>query len=157
MNLQRFALISEIVSGIAIVVTLIVLIFEVRANTETIQTQTVFTVYAVEREQNARLIENLGGIADIRIKVEEGDDLTRVEEYRYRLFLRDQLNNWEWQFGAAFQFGRLPAQVLDPEAWADIWLVSPGISEEYERTRESRNPDWLEFMERNVISPEVVQ
>jgi hypothetical protein len=37
MNLQKYALVAEIVGSIAVVVTLVVLIFEVRANTEAIR------------------------------------------------------------------------------------------------------------------------
>ena len=125
-KLSDWANISQIISGVAIVVTIVVLIVEVRTNTEMLQTQTISDIYAVHRERNARLIENQGGIADIRIKVEEGDSLTRVEEYRYRLFLRDQLDEWEYQFSAACQFGRLPVarNALDgpvPGARSNDW------------------------------------
>ena len=153
-KLSDWANIAQITSSVAIIVTIIVLIVEVRANTETIQTQAISEVFAAQRERNARLIENHGGLADIRIKVDVGDTLTKVEEYRYRLFLRDQLDEWEYQFGSACQFGRLPNMVLDPEAWAETWNTSPGISEEHERTRSSRNPVWLEYMEQNVIGPD---
>lgn len=153
-RLANWANIAQIISSVAIIVTIIILIVEVRANTETIQTQAISEVFAARSERNARLIENQGGLADIRIKVDEGDALTKVEEFRYRLFLRDQLDEWEYQFASACQFGRLPTIVLDPEAWADTWNTSPGISEEHERTRSSRNPVWLEYMEQNVISPD---
>ena len=153
-KLSDWANIAQIISSLAIIATIIVLIVEVRANTETIQTQAISEVFAAHSDRNARLIENQGGLADIRIKVDEGETLTKVEEYRYRLFLRDQLDEWEYQFSSACQFGRLPTMVLDPEAWADIWNTSPGISEEHERTRLSRNPDWLKYMEQNVIGPD---
>jgi len=45
-KLQRLALISEIVGGIAVIVTLVVLIFQVRENTETLNSATYDSLVA---------------------------------------------------------------------------------------------------------------
>ena len=150
MKLDRWALVAEIVSGVAIVITLIILILEVRSNTQAIQAETTFNVVTTYRDQNARLVENVGGLADIMFKVSQGEILTGLEEYRYRLWLRDLLDDWEWFYFEVEQ-GRLIPQYLDPELWAQFWSENPVMSEEYEESRVGRNPRWLRYMEQNVF------
>ncbi len=74
MKLEKWALIAEVVGGLAVVATLIVLIAEIRSNTEAISAQTILAQYNVERERRNRSISNSGGILDVRVKVRAVSD-----------------------------------------------------------------------------------
>jgi len=50
MNLEKTAAIGEIINSVAIVVTLIILVVEVRGNTAAIQAQTIQTAAALDQE-----------------------------------------------------------------------------------------------------------
>ena len=66
MKLEKYALIAEIVSGVAIVVTLVILIFEIRGNTGAIRDQTAQNTFALsfqattfQSEAEARVLGKL--------------------------------------------------------------------------------------------------
>ena len=82
MKLEKWALIAEIVSGIAIVATLIFLILEVNANTD--------ATLAANRQSLASRAEALlqsqatsPDIARLTIKARRGEEFTDEEEYQY--------------------------------------------------------------------------
>lgn len=150
LKLDQWAKIAEIVSGLAIVVSLAILVLEVRSNTEAVEAQTLFNIVSVERDQTARIIENVGGLVEIMSKVGEGETLSEIEDHRYRLYLRDRLDIWEWKYFEADQ-GRLDLEILDPDVWAQVWSDSPGMTEVFESMQDGRNPDWIAFIERNAV------
>ena len=82
MKLEKWALGAEILGGIAIVVTLIVLIIEVRGNTSAIQAQTINTLVANERERRGWLFLDEGGISELVFRNRTGEPLSEFETWR---------------------------------------------------------------------------
>ena len=150
MKLKKLALISEIMGGVAIVVSLVILIVEIRGNTDAIYAQTSVAQRTLENARRSRLIENTGGFVDLRARVLDGDELTAAESFRWEMFLRDQLDNFEWQFLEA-EAGRLPVELLNTEVWGNI-LMEPGIDEVFRGTKDSRNPDFVQFIEEGFVN-----
>jgi len=149
-KLEKLALISEIVGGVAIVVSLVILIVEIRGNTDAVYAQTSVAQRTLENARRSRLIENTGGFVDLRARVRDGEALTAAESFRWEMFLRDQLDNFEWQFLEA-EAGRLPVELLNTEVWGNI-LTEPGIDEVFRGTKDSRNPDFVQFVEETIIN-----
>ena len=93
MKLEKWALLAEIVSGVAIVVTLIVLIFETNANTG--------ATLAANRQSIASRAEAIlfrqtdPALARVIAKVVQGSDLDEVESIIYFGFLHGRMRNVE--------------------------------------------------------------
>lgn len=86
MKLEKYALLAEIISSIAIIATVIVLIFEVRGGTE--------ATLAANRQSLASRTEELlitlatsPDLLRIRIKAENNIELTDVEELQYSSYI----------------------------------------------------------------------
>ena len=152
MKLEKWALIAEIVGGLAIVVTLVVLIVEVRGNTDAIAAQTIYAQYSQERERRNRSIANVGGIVDIRLKARIGDPLTDAENLQYGIYAADLLDNFRWQYREV-QAGRLPGEFIDLGVWVTIWEENhPGLPVEYEHRRATLDPAFVRFFDENVVN-----
>ena len=151
MKLEKWALIAEIVGGLAIVVTLIVLIAEVRGNTGAVRAQTSYALYLQERERRNRLIENTGGILEIRIRARAGESLSEIEEQQYGIYSNDLLDHFQWQYREV-QAGRLSEDFIDTRVWSVVWWSNaPGLPGAYDVRKLTLDPGFVEFLERSVI------
>jgi hypothetical protein len=126
MNTSKLADTAEICSSIAIVVTLVILIIEVRGNTEAIKIQKINGQNQNERERRSTVFRNAGGIADVIVKSMNKETLSRVEDLRLTTYYNDMLDNYEWQFGEV-QSGRLPESHLNVSNWGAIWRGQPHL------------------------------
>lgn len=111
-KLQRFALVAEIAGGVAVIVTLVILIFEVNANTRATKAATYDALvadianYRMEISRNEPLIE-----AEFIRRTEGMEALTPRQKHRREfsyssLFLQFERAFIQWQAGN-----------LDDEAW----------------------------------------
>ncbi len=78
MKLEKYALIAEIIGGFAIVVTLIILVFEMRGNTEEIRAATLANIAARTQEFALLSIRN-PHMADIEYRLSTGAELSPTE------------------------------------------------------------------------------
>ena len=120
MKLEKWALGAEILSGVAIVVTLIVLIVEVRGNTDAVQAQTLNSQREAQSERRTRIIENRGDFAELFTRANAGAALTDTEERRVFVYFLDTFAGFEWQLDEVFA-GRLPEEQLDLGAWQTVF------------------------------------
>ena len=88
-RLKKWALISEIIGGIAVVVSLVFLILEIKHNTRESQLNTQAIEISVYNDLisnimsiNENIIEE-GDFAEIVVKANNGDELSKVESLRY--------------------------------------------------------------------------
>ena len=68
MKIENYAITAEIVGAIAIVVTLVILIVELRGNTDVLRAQTINAAYQAEWQRRDTVVSNDGGIAEIIVK-----------------------------------------------------------------------------------------
>ena len=123
---------------------------EIRQNNELLTVQASYSQFAIERERRSRIIENVGGFADIVSKQNQGEELSNTENSRLLLHWLDVIDSWEWQFREN-QAGRLEEDVLNLADWRAQWTIYPGLRDEFERTIPRRDEDFLQFIEQNVI------
>ena len=150
-KLSDWANIAEIVSGFAIVVSLIILIVEVKGTTNAIQAQTINSQREAQVERRSRVIENRGGIAELVLKGQNGEALSRLEEFRLFIYYIETLDNFEWQFGEVMA-GRLREDQLSTQNWRAIWTAEPGMVDAYGRTKVNRDPAFVQYFEETVIN-----
>ncbi len=146
MKLEKWALIAEVVGAGAIVITLILVLFEIRGNTDAIRAQTISSQVEAERERRNRIIENRGGIAELVVKGQNEEPLTGLEDFRLLIYYNDTLDNFEWQYSEVTA-GRLPENQIDRRIWRAMWRSEPGLAEVYENTKARRDPAFVEFVE----------
>jgi len=150
-KLSDWASIADIVSGAAIVITLIILIVEVRGTTNAIQAQTISAQRDAESQRRSRVIENRGGITELILKGQAGESLGALEEFQLLIYYNDALDNFEWQFGEVIA-GRLPENQISTQNWRAIWSGEPGMVDAFERSKSERDPAFVEFWEQNVAN-----
>jgi len=149
-KLQKWALISEIVGGVAIVVTLAILIIQIRGNTAAIQAQTLGAHLDGERRRREWLFLNEGGIADLVLMGQDGKELSRQEKWRLDRYYDSILDSAEWQFGEV-QAGRLPDSALSTGTWQAMWNTQPIFRERLEARKYDLSPAFSEFWEQTII------
>ena len=152
MKLEKWALGAEILGGVAIVVTLIVLIIEIRGNTSAIQAQTINTLVANERERRGWLFLDEGGISELVFRNRTGEPLSEFESFRLGRYYASLLDEFEWQF-AEVQAGRLPERSLPVGSWRAVWREGPFMEEiYYGGGYASREKAFVEYWDENVVN-----
>jgi hypothetical protein len=92
-NLEKVALISQIIGGIAVVVTLVLLIFELRANTEA--TQALSRQSLAARTEELLIQETRSELAGVVTRAAAGESLEGPERRMYVGYLSARLRNAE--------------------------------------------------------------
>ena len=128
MKLSDWANVAEILSGIAVVVTLIVLVAGVRANTATVRAATYADMLESANEFENQMITDpeirniyLSGISNVR---EGGEPLTDSERLIFGLIMQSMFRKHD----IAYTMRRY--ELLDEEIWPE---VEEDICNTYER------------------------
>lgn len=147
-KLQRWALVAEIIGGFAIVISLVILISEVRNNTQ--------ATYMANRQSVAERTEYLllssatsPQLAEIRLKVIQGDTLSDIEslmymdrlasflrlaEESYLLYRDGQLSEEYWNTRASNLVDRMRVE-FGREVWLNTWSQNGWFTADF--------TDWL--------------
>jgi hypothetical protein len=148
MDLKKTVQIVEIVGGVGILISLIILIIEVRANTNAIDRQ-------ASLERNARVFEPyISNIPDIYTKVKAVDglepivgkyadayDIPPIEAVRWVAFLQSNWKAYEIDFKYAGQTQEMDASVL--------WMLSFPDNEMYWNAMKSDfSAEFVEYVEK---------
>lgn len=99
-KLQKWSLIAEIAAAIAVVLSIIYLAVEVQRNTSAIRTQTHQGLLELSNYNNIEFVTN-PEMADLIFRGDRNfDELTDVEQSRYRFFIQSENNIWEHAFNS---------------------------------------------------------
>jgi hypothetical protein len=94
MTLEKVALVAEIVSGIAVVGTLIYLVFELRRNTAATQSSAQYTQMGIISDWNLSLV-HAPGLADLIAKANEDySSITQAEQLKLQGYYVNSFNLW---------------------------------------------------------------
>lgn len=93
-TIMEWAAIAEIVGTVAVVISLIFVVYSIRQNTEELRLQNSNYLYDM---QNAALETMVSEplLLDVLAKVEESDNLSSIEQMRLVAFLFQVVNRWE--------------------------------------------------------------
>jgi hypothetical protein len=131
-NLRKLALIAEIISGIAIVVTLAILAIEMRGNTNAIRAQTYQTLMQQVNAYRLELLNPRRVAANEKRREHGWDSLTREEKQEIRI---PALVNWGIYESAYFANDR---DVLGEPEWGRFEIA---ICRRYSTNQYLWNPD----------------
>ena len=111
MKLERWALIAEIVGGVAVVISLLYVGACARQNTVPILSSNHQNLVAMDMNKNAWFRD--GGFAEIyELGMEDIDALSAAERRQFGTFISDQLNVWEYAY-ISHENG-----LMDDDIWA---------------------------------------
>ena len=144
MDISYYANLAEIIGTIAVVVSLIYVAVQIRQNNRLL-------AHEAQRARAQSVRENLRGMADnaeILVKDSDGETLTAVEAHRIDAFWMAIL------FSYQTSFQQLP---LDQIMGHAIFLrryfeTQPSAHVTWEKNRDTFQPDFVQFMEQNVIN-----
>ncbi len=94
---------------------------------------------------------NNADISLINFKVTSGDELTPYERYRFVIWARHLLGNWEWQYDE-YQAGLLSEDDLPVAGWLTRVRNLPELRRVWDETKDNRSPEFILFMEENVFA-----
>jgi hypothetical protein len=116
-DLKSLAASAEIVASVAVVVSLLLVVGSIDQNTKSMQSINDNFLYDLQN-QHLRDVANDGELASIVDRFWAGEDLTRVEELRYRLWMNQELNMWDLAFTRHYD-GLMPERQWD--SWNGFW------------------------------------
>jgi len=129
MKLEKWALVAEVIGGMAIVVTLVFLIIEIRGNSAAIRAATATSIS--DRTQTALLsIMSNPALMEASLRQAHGEELSALDEALLSQRHAANMKLAEESF-IAFRDGN-----LDPEIWLTrAEVVLDNLASEQERTR----------------------
>ena len=152
MNWTVIGAIGEIIGAIAVVVSLLYLAMQVRGSNALQAAQTRYNL-RVQRSAPAMGLDAY--TLEALYKYVDGADVTRSEKGAVLLFALAVLEMWEWQYGE-HQAGMLERDKLPVASWR-IWFHGDGeipvpVREVWEKRKHVLIPDFVKFMEQNVVN-----
>ena len=141
-----------ILANVGVIAGIVFLAMELQQNNALLAAQASYSQFSIERERRTRLIENIGGIADIVVREMDGEPLSTVEGIRLSMNWLDIVDSWEWQF-RELEAGRLEGGVLNVEDWRGQLRIYPGLRQRYENTRGRKDENFLIYMDEILADP----
>jgi hypothetical protein len=129
LTLRDWAATAEIVASVAVVISLLILAYNVNQNTAALSAETDQFIFQVLDNRHSDVASN-GELATIIYKFQQNEEVTDIEIYRYISHYRRYLNMWE------LAFDRFSSGLLAAEDWP-AW--DQGFSNEF---RQSFNEEW---------------
>jgi hypothetical protein len=153
MSLEVFANIAEIIGVIIVVVTLIYLAIQTKQNNDFLAAQARFNL--VERRASV----SIGGLSQYMQesihKYAKGEPVSPAEKGVALFTALRTIELWEWQFGE-YQAGMLELRQLPVGAWRawyrGVDFCPVPIQEAWEYRKDVLNPDFVKFVDENVIA-----
>ena len=115
-DIKVFAASSEIVASIAVVISLLFVVYSINQNTAALQANNDNVLYEIQDEWLAD-VDTDGEFASIIVKYQADEELSEVEQIRYEFWIWRVLSLWELAF-IRHRDGLLP-----PNQW-DAWNIS---------------------------------
>ena len=136
-----------IFANIGVITGIVFLAFELQQNNDQLSSQTRANLYSMQADVQRDVFTNVGGITDVLTKAREGQDLTASESARVAAFRGYTLRTIE------FMFREDPEGSRESARWFLVVFRSvPDVKEYWDEVRSGLDPDFVRFIEENVIS-----
>ena len=147
------ASIAELISATAVVLSLIYLSMQVRQSNNLQSAQARYNL-RVQRSQVASTIRDPFTLEAL-YKKENGEEISPAELGAIKMTALLSIETWEWQYGE-YKAGMLRLEELPLAAWR-TWFLGEGevpipIKDVWEKRKNTLNPDFVSFIEKNVIN-----
>ena len=147
MKLAKWASVAEITSALAVILTLLILIFEVRDNTQAIERNYQQESFRLGAEGRGAIFE-IDGLADIIVKRSNEESLTDVEEVKLNSYAGYLLRIFEIAFNL-FESGDMSqsqAEILQIRVINSVNSL-PALRDEIARCLECYTQEYLDWLE----------
>jgi hypothetical protein len=153
MNWEAIGAIGEVLGAVGVVATLGYLAFQLRQNNKLLSAQARYSLRVLRSDVADSILA--AHVLEAIHKYAAGEDVTPAEKSAAFLVALKCIELWEWQHGE-YRAGALQLEELPLEAWR-IWYrgeaqVPIPVKEVWEARRPTLPPDFVEFMEQNVIN-----
>lgn len=157
----KWSAVAEILSAIAIVLTLLYLADQTRQlrvqteqNNDLLEAQAGYALSQNQASNNA-LLRSSPEFAEFLAKLASGDPLSPAEQFRETGFYQFFLVNWQWEF-REYQSGRLREDQLPLGFWRALMhgegpLPTPGFLDHWDSLKLNFDPDFVAYVQTNVI------
>jgi hypothetical protein len=150
MNTQSIKHNIEIIANVGVLLGIILLAYEVNQNNELLSNQARYNLVQNRTFEVNRVVENKE-IAEILFNARSGQLITELDRFRVTNFHINSLINWEWDY-EQFKTGYITRDNLPLQAWISALQNNPIFVEFWPRLKTRFTPDFVAFMEENVIS-----
>lgn len=152
LSLGNLALVSEIISSIAVVMSLLILAVQIRENTRVLRGQQHFATNQLLSQISLMFAEN-EGLAAISVKARSGvGALNDVERRRFDAALGHVFSTWEYAY---YQHAN---GALDSEVWVGLtadmraaFVDSQGVVESWRSARGSFGPAFRQYVDQGLL------
>ena len=139
-------------ANLGVIAGIILLAYEIHQNSDVLREQARSGIVTEIGSLNAALYENSGDIGSIVYRAAQGEPLTGEEEYRLSRFRAQNFLLW----GSAFrslQEGIIEERDFDTEAVSRTFHETiPGMPKQYERVKAGMDPEFVQWLEDEVVS-----
>ena len=145
---------AQTLANFAIVTGIVFLALEVRQNNELLDTQARQNRSDGQRELNAAVYDGATGLALIIDKAESGFELRAQEQLQLERYLTAVIVHWEFWY-QDFLDGVLDEDEVRLGEWKTQFhdIAPDAMSRVWEKVRNDSSPEFVEFMEANVVNP----
>ena len=140
-----------ILANVGVIAGIVFLGFELRQNNTLLKSQARSNLDANRLTLQLSVIENTGGIAELIVRARSGEELSRADEYRLTVRRGVTLNNFESGY-RELSSGALDEEDIPLGQWSSVFLSNPGMMDFWEGVKQTAEPEFVQFMEENVIS-----
>ena len=140
-------------ANLGVIAGIVFLAVELRQNNDLLEAQARESIHERRTGFNL-LIATTPELTDIFEKIDSGEALSTSEASRVEAFNRAVLASWEWQYGE-YRRGRLSLSDLALPSWTVGFSNAANqrrLSETWEKWKLQADPDFIEFIEKNVIA-----
>jgi hypothetical protein len=144
----------SILANLGVIAGIVFLAVELQQNNSFLQAQAGYAL-SENRASNNDLLKSSPEFADLISKLEAGEELTPSERWQEHGFYVSFLVRFSWEF-SEYRAGRLEKDQLPTVVWGKLIrgegpLPTPRFREKWEEMKYQLDPEFIEFMEAEVI------
>jgi hypothetical protein len=153
MNWEAIGAIGKVLGAVGVIATLGYLAFQLRQNNKLLSAQARYSLRVLSSDVADSVMAP--HVLEATHKYAAGEDVTPAERSATFLGALKIIELWEWQH-REYRAGTLQLEELPVEAWR-IWYrgeaqVPIPVRGVWEARKSALNPDFIEFMEQNVVN-----
>jgi len=150
-NLNDWAVIAEIVGGIAVVLSLIFVAFSIKQNTDALEVAAWERILDRAEGSSQMLVESADLVRIVVVGESDPNALTAEEYFRFRHFAGMRFGAWESVYGH-YELGRIDARTW--ELWNGYYqdiLNLPGYRKVWLEIRQGFDPHFNEILQTEYL------
>ena len=138
-----------ILANVGVIVGIGFLAVEVNQNNALLRNEARYNLHLARTAEIEQLALN-PGLGELWAKARDGERLTALETDALGSTILGRFVRWEWYY-EQYRNGLIEPEVLPLAAWRRVFRVNPFVYEQWKQDSELLTPEFVQFMEENVI------